>query len=181
MLAIVSCVVFFNIANNVKSSPFTTTKQAQEYMKNVHVTHYAENGSIKDDITATSWEYHPNVEQSKLVNPVLYINKLNGITWRIEAKYGMAMHKTLESKILQLNLWDDVIARRPATITAEPITVSGRILHYFPETEYITSDEYVKMEKPGLTITGTGFHGYLNKNWVEILNNVTTQYINQKS
>ena len=181
MLAIVGCIVFFNIANNAKTLPFTAAKQAQEYMRNVHVTHYAENGSIKDDITATSWEYFPKLEKSKLVNPVLSINKPNGIIWHIKAKYGMAMHKTLESKIMQLNLWDDVIATRPATITSEPITVSGQILHYFPDTEYITSDEHVKMEKPGLIITGTGFHGYLNKNWVEILSNVTTQYINQQS
>jgi LPS export ABC transporter protein LptC len=150
-------------------------------MKSVHVTHYTENGTIKDDITANYWEYLPKAGKSKLINPVLYVNKLNGVIWRIEAKHGSALHKTLESKIMQLDLWDDVVAVRPETTNSEPIRVTGSILHYFPENEYITSDEHVKMEKPGLIITGKGFQGYLNKNWVEILSDVTTTYINQSS
>jgi len=151
-------------------------KQPQEYMKHVHVTHFTETGTIKDQIKAKYWAYVPEKEISTLDTPHLIIVKPGEANWTVDAKSGRAHHPTLQSKVEKLELWDSVVVDRAKTKTHEPITVTSEKLIYFPENDYVESDLFVKLIKPGLIVTGIGMHGYLDKNWVELLKDVTTQY-----
>ncbi len=170
------------IANNIVSKQrmkVTTVQFPQEYMKNVNVTHFTPNGTVKDHITAKYWGYLPNLGVSRLIEPHLRVAKPNNVFWVVDAKSAIANHESLDSKVTKLELMKGVSINRPKNKNVVPIKVTTEQLLYYPETEYVETDKFVTMEKPGLLITGIGLQGYLNKNLVELQNDVKTSYFSK--
>ncbi len=155
-----------------------TYKIPQEYMHDLAVVHFTEQGTIRDKIYAHYWAYLPEKEYSELEHPYLEVLKPNGSMWIIKSEFAKAKHKTLDNKAEELELLGKVIAERPATNQVEHIRVTSEHLFYNPKDESAKTDKFVRMIKPDLEITGIGMYGFLNKNWVEIYNNVTTRYEN---
>ena len=153
-----------------------TPRAQQEYMHNLAITHFTAGGLIKDQIYANYWAYLPATGNSALVQPKMHLVKPSGAIWLIQAKYGKAWHKSLESKISRLDLHDDVIIERLATAQFMPITMKTAEVSYFPETEYIETAKFVELDKPGLHLTGVGMQGDLTKDTLQLLSNVTTNY-----
>lgn len=148
----------------------------QEYMIDAHVTHYTEQGLMKDQIAIKHWAYNPTLQKSVLSLPKLSLFKTNGAIWRVQAEHGQALHPTLQSKVTRLDLWENVVVDRLETSTVTPVTATTTKLYYYPDTEKVETDAFVTIDKPGLNITGDGLEGYLNKNKLEIRKNVTTRY-----
>lgn len=170
------------IANNIVSKRkmnVTRVQFPQEYMKNVNVTHFTEDGKIKDHIIAKYWGYMPKQEVSTLIEPHLKVAKPNNTYWVVDAKSGIAEHKSINSKITKLELNRDVVIMRPKTKADVQIEVTTEQLFYFPEIERVQTDKFVKLTKPGLLITGFGLLGYLDKNLVELQNDVKTSYFSE--
>ena len=151
-------------------------REQQEYMKNLTVTHFNENGDIKDKINATYWAYMPSKGCSVLTKPTMLLNKPNGAKWLLEAKEGIAYHKTIDTKIAKLDLSNQVIIERAKINNFTPVIIQTEQLSYFLDNGFVETDKFVSMKKPEVQITGVGLNGYLNKNWVELLHDVTTCY-----
>lgn len=176
-LAIFLGIYLFKDDSTNKKSIDSISELPQEYMRNVDITHFNEQGNIKDNITASFWAYLPGQKMSQILEPRLSLIKENNHVWHIKAKHGIALHPSLQSKVTKLELEDNVTISRPKSLDIAPIDVITQKLDYFPDKEHVQTREFVKMIKPGLQITGTGLEGYLNKNWVELQSNVKTTYI----
>jgi LPS export ABC transporter protein LptC len=148
----------------------------QEYMLNVKVTHFNPDGNVKDHIRAAYWAYLPEQACSKITEPRLQVIKPDSSVWNVEAKLAVAKHQRLDSKITELALSEEVVITRPEALNILPIEVVTTDVFYYPETSYVKTDKFVKMTKPGLHVTGVGLEGYLDKNLVELHNNVQTTY-----
>ena len=174
---VLATMYLFKGTTSVKIQSDAIAKLPQEYMKDVQVTHFTENGKVKDKIKASFWAYLPDKKISEISAPRLSIVKSDNSFWHVNAKYGIASHPTLQSKVTKLELKDNVVVSRPETHEITPITVTTEQMYYYPGNEYVQTDKFVKMIKPGLEITGTGLEGYLDKNWVELQNDVKTTYV----
>ncbi len=158
-----------------------TEKKPQEYMKQVLVSIFTEQGFLKSKLSANYWGYLPEIALSNLQKPKLMIYKPDGSAWSICANTGKVEQPTLGS-IEQIILEDEVVLERPATATVFPIKLETRELRYQPKKQFAESHQLVTMTKPGLTITGIGLRAYLEQNSVELLQDVKTHYtLNKKT
>jgi lipopolysaccharide export system protein LptC len=171
--------VFSYYQSKSKLRSTIASKAAQEYMTDFTVTNFTETGTLKNILKADSWAYLPTKQYSKLENPTLSVVKSDGL-WHVSANHAHAWHKTLEKKPEKFDLWENVIMERPEQNQQEPIIINTEKLTYFPENEYIETDQSITLVKPDLTLTGTGMQGYLNQNLLELKSNVTTYVKTQK-
>lgn len=174
---ILATIFFFKSSSPVTDSRKFLDKFPQEYMKNVKVTNYTDDGILKDKIDAKFWAYLPKEQISQIVEPRISVIKPDNSVWTVNARYGIANHPSLQSKVEKLELKERVVIIRPEALDIAPIKLTTEQLFYYPEKEYVQTDMFVKMVKPGLQITGTGLEGYLDKNWLELQKNVKTTYI----
>ncbi len=156
----------------------TTTKQSkpQEYMTQLTVSNFTAKGNAKEILTAEYWEFLPEQGCSDLVKPHVTVYKPNGDVWHLFANKAIAWHPTINDKVTKIDMKEGVIIERPALNNVTPIKVETLAMEYTPENDMITSKEYVSMQQPGLTISGFGMRGYLDRNWIELHDRITTIY-----
>lgn len=153
----------------------------QEYMKVLTVSHYTEDGSLKDKIIANFWGYNPTSKTSALIKPNIYIFKENGSQWLISANKGNAFHETIDAKVSKLDLDDNVVMQRFASSSFAPIKLSTAHVSYYPQQESVETTSFVEMLKPGVLITGKGLTSDLKKNKVNLLSDVKTSYLKEQT
>lgn len=166
---------WFHLQNQAITKTERQTKP-QEYMSELTIVNYNEQGTPKEKLQADYWAFVPLNGRSDLSNPRVTVYKLNGDSWNISAHKAMAWHPTMADKITQIDMLENVIIQRAAdnNFTATKITTEN--MHYFPSSKMISSDAYIDMQQPGITISGQGMLGYLDKNWIELHENITTVY-----
>ncbi len=181
--AIIGIALIIEISQDTKdpSTASIVTEEPQEYMKQLAMVTFSDQGRIKNVINAKYWAYLPQTQISTLVTPVLSFNKPGDNTiWLISAHKGSAVHPSLDSKIERLELQDNVIVEQyvgqQSTNSAATIKVETEQAYFYPETEEVKTDHFVTMTKPGLLITGTGLEGHFKKHIVKLLHNVKTSY-----
>lgn len=158
-----------------RQSESNLVKSPQEYMKNLAITHYNEQGAIKDKIYADYWAYVPEEKISNIEQPKIQINKPNKTVWFVVADRATA-HQPNIGKVERIDLIRNVHLSRPKASAVEPVDVATQWVTYYPDNEFVTTDDFVTISKPGLDISGTGLNGYLDKSWLELLSNVSTTY-----
>lgn len=159
--------------NQITQPKYYSPPKAQEYMKGVAVHRYSSTGLLNSTLTSKYWAYLPNEALSQLEQPRLLMISPNQSTWTVQAQFAHAHHPKIDEKISHIDLWDHVEIEHP---NESPVFVTTQALTYYPDRSFVETKLPVQLNKPGLTITGTGLNGYLNSNWVELLNNVETIY-----
>lgn len=176
ILALIGMVYWFYVQSqtsrqvNIKGKP-------QEYMAQITITNYAETGSPKEKLQAEYWEFVPAAGRSDLIKPYVTVYKLNGDVWYLSANKAVAWHRTIGDKITLIDMSEGVVIERPALNNATPTKIETLALQYTPSEEMISSKEFVSMQQPGLTINGYGMLGYLDRNWIELHEKITTVYV----
>lgn len=155
---------------------FDTQPKPQEYMLNLSSTKFNVDGKPKELISAEYWEFDPTHGCSDLTKPFVTVYKPNGDIWYISANKALAWHRTISDQISKIDLLAGVNIERPALNNATPIKIETSALQYTPDQEKISTDEFVSMQQPGLTISGYGMIGYLDRNWIELHEKITTVY-----
>lgn len=145
-------------------------------MKDVSVWAYTEEGMLKHHLSADYWAYVPLHQASQLTTPHLTVYKPDNTIWTIDAKRGDVTQPTL-GQIDQVELSDTVILKRPPSPNLMPITLETEVLRYQPKKQYAETDQSITLTKPDLKITGVGMRAFLEKNTVELLNNVKSQFV----
>ncbi len=175
---ILLCLIAITIYQTKTPAPTNiyTKRVQQEYMKDLIVTHFTETGSIKDQIYANYWAYIPTIGNSALHHPKMHLTKPNGSKWIIQAEYGKAWHTTLDSSISRLDLDKNVLIERLKTNEFVPIIMKTEQVSYFRDTDFVETEQYVEMEKPGFSVSGIGLKGHLNTDTFQLLNDVKTNY-----
>lgn len=163
-------------AEPLKEKKTRHTHFPQEYMKNVIVDAYSETGEKKHHLSADYWEYLPSKKASTLLTPHLIVYKPDKTVWQIDALEGHVTQPTLGS-IEQLELSHQVVLQRPPSDHAVALKLETERLRYLPKKEFAETEERVTFFKPGAKVTGVGMRAYLDKQAVEILNDVQTQFI----
>ena len=166
---------WFHLQNRTPSKPWQQSKP-QEYMAKLTITNYSENGKPKESLAADYWAFVPSNGRSDIKNPYIVVYKPNGDVWHISAHKAKAWHPTIGDKITQLDMLEKVTLERTTENNAVPTKITTENLQYFPKEEMLTSEDYVYMRQPGLSISGQGMSGYLDKNKINLHNNITTVY-----
>ncbi len=167
--------IFFMQYNQTVHPEQSTNRQPQEYMMNVHVNSFTEEGHLKNAMSARYWAYLPTQKMSALDAPKLTVYKSDNVVWHIQAKHGQAKQSSLAS-IDQITLQQNVVLERPETLYAAPLRLESEELQYQPEIQYVKTDQQVTIRKPGIKMTGIGMRAFLDKESMELMQNVKTYY-----
>lgn len=160
-----------------KTPQYTPTKiKPQEYMSNLQNINYDEQGKPKESLQAEYWEFNPIKGYSDLIKPYLTVYKDTDETWYLSANKALAWHTTISDKVTKIDMFDGVVIERPASNEVTPVVLKTIELQYIPDEEKISTKEFVSMQQPGLTISGYGLLGYLDRNWIELHDQITTTY-----
>lgn len=151
-------------------------QKPQEYMLDLHVQTFYENGKPKEVMHAYSWEFCKNQGYSNLTNPHVTVYKQNGELWYLSSKHALAWHPTIHDKITKVDMLDAVEIERPKQASLDPIKLTTTELQYLPEETLVTTKQFVTLEQPGLVISGYGLTSDLKQNMVELHENITTVY-----
>lgn len=177
ILLSLACMVYWFYVQSRSPKIYKHNAKPQEYMSQLTITNYTESGSPKEILQAAYWEFLPNAGNSELLKPLVTIHKSNGDIWYLSANKAVAWHKTINSKISQIDMLEGVLIERPGINNATPTKIETLSMQYLPNQETISSTEFVSMKQPGLTISGHGMLGYLDKNWIELHENITTVFV----
>ena len=161
------------------NTEFDTNKMhsmPKEYMKNITITNFDDTGNLQDKLTAKSWKFISTKGYSKIQKPDIKVFKANSGKWQITSTNATVYHEnnSVENKIQIINFNNNVILERIADVENTPILIKTDNAKYYPLTETVNTNAFVTMQKPGLTLSGTGLKGDLNKNWIELQNDVKT-------
>lgn len=179
-LIVLFCFILIAWAFNHSEKPRTTNKTwnkyPQEYMKQVSVWSYTEEGNLKNYLSAEYWAYLPEQKASKLEKPHLTVYKPDATEWQIDAKKATVAQPTIGT-IEQVELQESVVLKRPQTDKAFPIRVETEVLRYRPHQEFAETDKEITLTKPDLKITGVGMHADLKTNSVKLLDKVQSEFV----
>jgi len=156
--------------------------EAQEYMHELKLYNYDEQGGLKNFISAASWKFIPKDQHSVIKQPNVTIYKYPSYFYNITADSGNLIHKTLNGKIDLIKLFSQVNIKQQhidSTKKKSGFTLTTSYLEFDPKTELATTKQSVTIYKPGLLITGTGMNADLKNNQLELHKNVATKYQNQ--
>jgi len=175
LIALLGFVVFWK----THLTPLTPTqlvsfKKPQEYMSQLFISRFTDQGALKETLKATEWAYLPEKTISTLKNPELKSFSPQG-TWIVTAQKGQIKQPNLGT-LEQIYLEKRVTLNRLATKTITPILIETESLNYYPETQYATSEVLVKIKKPGIEIIGIGLEAFLDKDVMKLLHDVKTAY-----
>lgn len=158
-----------------KAPRYTQLKsKPQEYMHNLRIINFDKQGKPKEAMHADYWEFNPQVGCSDLIKPHVTVYKPNGDIWYLKSNKAFAWHPTISEKVTKIDMQDNVVIERPAINQTTPIKMETLALEYLPDQEMISTKEFVRMQQPGLTISGYGLVGYLDRNWIELHDKITT-------
>ncbi len=175
-IIVFSLIFWFSPYEKTKDLSFPIASQPEEYMSEVKVWNYTEEGHLKHYISANYWAYIPETASSRLTAPHLIVYKPDQTIWKIDAERGNVKQPNI-GRIDQVELLGGVVLERPSTQTEAPIKVETQVIRYQPKKQYAETDEFITLTKPDLKITGTGMRAFLDKSFVELLHNVKTSYV----
>lgn len=178
LIPFIGLMIFFYTKYKLSPVKYYSPPAAQEYMKGVTVHQFANTGQLSSTMTSKYWAYLPEKALSQLEQPTLTMVSKTDSMWTVQSQFGHAHHPSIDDKISHIDLWDQVEIDHPHE---SPVHMTTEALTYHPNKAFVETTFPVKMYKPGLTITGEGLNGYLESNWVELLNNVETIYEPAKS
>ena len=148
-------------------------------MHKIHINNYDEQGTIKNSMTAESWQFFPEHQYSIIKHPNVIVYKPTGYVYNISADLGHLMHKSrsLSDKIDLIKLSHNVgIKQKHITKENPGFSLSTSYLEFNPTTELATTTKEVSISRTGLLITGIGMNADLKHNQLELHKNVTTKY-----
>jgi len=180
-LALTVMLLFIAFGRSPKEISVANSFSAKEYMQGVAVTEYKIDGQLQNQLLAQHWHYIPSAGHSLFKSPHLTVYKPDGSAWHIRSEHGRAYHKTLGSTIDDITLWQSVSIERPASANIVPVLLETSELCYKPKNAFLSSDQKVTLNKPGLVITGVGLRAFLNKSLIELLSDVKTHYVSHLS
>lgn len=166
---------WFHLENRPHQKDERKTKP-QEYMADLNIVNYDELGNPKQRLQADYWAFIPLNGRSDLEKPHVTIYKPNGDVWHLSANQALAWHPTMADKIIQLDLIANVIIERTAENDGTPTKITTENMQYIPQDKILSSADYITMQQPGIIISGQGMLGYLDKNRIELHDNITTVY-----
>lgn len=166
---------WFHLQNS-HAHPHREKGKPQEYMSNINICNYDVNGAIKERLQADYWAFIPLSGSSILQMPHVTVYRVNGDVWHLSADKAMAWHPTMRDKITQLDLNVNVVVERTDENNAVPTKITTETIQYFPPTEMLTTKEKIALQQPGILVSGIGMLGYLDKNWIELHDKISTVY-----
>lgn len=165
---------FFTQTNNTQYMP--TKAKPQEYMSTLQITNFDDAGKPKQAMQAEYWEFVHSAGNSELIKPHVAIYKPNGEVWHLSSNRAVAWHPTINDKVTQVDMMDDVVIERPQQAQTTALKLKTSELQYIPDEEVIRTKQFVSLEQPGLNISGYGLLGYLDRNWIELHDKINTVY-----
>lgn len=175
IFSIVAMVWWLHLQNK-HIQPTKEHGKPQEYMSNITIANFDINGNIKERLRADYWAFIPRSGTSILQMPHVIVYKENGNVWHLSAIKALAWHPTMADKITQIDLSNNVVVERTAENDATPTKITTDTLQYFPPKEMLTTDAYIAMQQPGITISGIGMLSYIDQNWIELHDQISTIY-----
>jgi len=96
--------------------------------------------------------------------------------WQVNAKRGIVYHGAALNEINQLDLLENVVLKHLETSSKKLLQAKTETFTIHPLTNEGYTDELVTITQPGQLLQGTGMKVYFDKEQMNLLSKVKTQY-----
>ena len=176
-------IIVFLIKQQDNDKPLQLAQnETQEYMLDLKLYDYNEQGALKNFISAVTWKFNSNKKQSLITKPDVTIYKYPNYLYKITAESGHVMHKALHDQNDLIKLTNNVQVKQQYlddSTKKSGFTLTTQYLEVTPETGLAITDQHITIYKPGVMITGIGMNANLKLNQLEIHKDVKTKYQNK--
>lgn len=165
---------FFLSPNNTSTN--ATTTLIEESMSGVKAKKYDKTGHLHQTISMAKWEHLKGDTVTSMQLPALTLYYPNGKICEISADLGEGFHADLKGPLEKLHLIKNVVIQQIGERPEAWWELKTASILYFPSSQTAMTDEWVTVLSPSATIQSQGMKIYLDKQRVEFMNQVTSQY-----
>ncbi|MGE3318104.1 MAG: LPS export ABC transporter periplasmic protein LptC [Candidatus Berkiella sp.] len=150
----------------------------EEAMKGISAHRFDKNGKLIQVVEMDSWQHHKGQTITQMVAPRLIIHQDNGNSLTVFGIRGEGYQSKMGAQIDKLKLTEEVSVKQVNPKTDSFWELKTHSLLFFPKepNPSAETDDKVTVYAPGLTIEGQGMRADLNRETVELLNQVKTFY-----
>lgn len=154
------------------------TAIVDEAMKGVCAQRFDKNGKLIQVVEMDSWRHHKGQTMTQMVSPRLVVHQENGNSLTVSGIRGEGYQSKMGTQIDKLRLTEEVRVKQVNPKTESVWELKTTSLLFFPKepNPSAQTDDKVTVYAPGLTIEGQGMRADLNRETVELLNQVKTFY-----
>lgn len=132
-----------------------------QFDTNGHISHYLQTQTV---------QHIPKNDTHYLLAPHITISQNKQAPWQITANKATAI-KTGQQIIFQNNV---IIRQKKAS--AQETLLTTEELTYFPQKQFATTAQSIRLSQAGTLVTSTGMNAYLADNRVQLLSNARAVY-----
>jgi LPS export ABC transporter protein LptC len=163
-------------------SPATVSVQTivQESMKGVEGRRFNKEGQLTQILTMQAGWHNKGELVTHMAAPYLKIIQPNGTFWDISASMGESVQSAIGGKYQELQLTGNVIIQQ--IIAQESAKndfwwkLKTQHILFIEKNSLALSEDPVVIESPGSETHAIGIRAYLDRRYIELLNNVNTYY-----
>lgn len=150
----------------------------EEAMKGVCAHRFDKNGKLIQVVEMDSWLHHKGQTMTQMFAPHLTMHQKNGTSLTVFGLKGEGYQNKMGTQIDKLKLTEEVSVKQVNPKTDSSWELKTASLVFFPKepNPSAETDDKVTVYAPGLTIEGQGMRADLNRETVELLNQVKTFY-----
>lgn len=140
-------------------------------MDRLHTRRFDVNGRLARDLAADRLEHYPDARGSLLTNPLLTAHAERGEPWLIRAREGHSPPGEEE-----VNLKGRVRIDRAKGAQNDELHLTTETLRVLPEKNFAETGDPATITSQGMRSTGIGLNAWLDKEQLQLLDNVRGQY-----
>jgi lipopolysaccharide export system protein LptC len=142
-------------------------------------TTIADNGQAKHEVSAQRLTYYDQLQQTAFIKPKALVFNPELPAWQLVANQGVSYHESALEEMREIDLMGNVIIWREATKDLPRSEMQTEFLKFFPEKDYVETDQQVTFTYGQHEMSGLGMWADLDTQQVKLLKNVKGKYIHE--
>lgn len=148
----------------------------EEFMSKVQAKRYDKTGHLHQMIVMAKWEHFKGDTVTSMQTPSLTLYYPDGKICHISSDEGEGFHANLKGPLEKLHLFKNVVIQQLGERPQAWWELKTPSILYFPGSQTAMTDEWVTVISPSATIQSQGMKIYLDKQRVEFMSQVKSQY-----
>jgi len=152
---------------------------AEWFALNATSTTIAENGQAKHQVSAERLTYYDQLQETAFIKPKALVFNPDLPPWQLTAVQGVAYHQSALEEMREIDLMGQVVIWREATKELPRSEMQTEFLKFFPEKNYVESDQLVIFKHGQNVMSGIGMWADLTKQQVQLLSDIKGKYVQE--
>lgn len=163
----------------VKAPPPLSAEVSEWFAVNTTNITIAKDGLVKHQVHAERLMHYDKLEKTDFIKPYALMFNPNTPAWQLRADAGTAYHENTLEEMEELDFSGNVVIWREAAPDLPRSEMQTEFLKFFPEKDFVETDQAVTFTYGQHTMSGVGMWANLNTQQVQLLNDVTGKYIHE--